>query len=92
MIRMGMTGDNCFEIYEKGVLRGLRITRLYEFYIASMPKNIERQLPKIVLMYFAYDNILSDSDKAFLYANIVTGRDSYYKNCLLYTSDAADEL
>ena len=80
MIRMGMTGDNCFEIYEKGVLRGLRITRLYEFYIASMPKNIERQLPKIVLMYFAYDNILSDSDKAFLYANIVTGRDSYYKN------------
>lgn len=65
MIRMGMTGDNCFEIYEKGVLRGLRITRLYEFYIASMPKNIERQLPKIVLMYFAYDNILSDSDKAF---------------------------
>lgn len=80
MIRMGMTGDNCFEIYEKGVLRGLRITRLYEFYIASMPKNIERQLPKIVLMYFAYDNILSDSDKAFLYANIVTDRDSYYKN------------
>ena len=80
MIRMGMTGDNCFEIYEKGVLRGLRITRLYEFYIASMPTNIERQLPKIVLMYFAYDNILSDSDKAFLYANIVTGRDSYYKN------------
>ena len=80
MIRMGMTGNNCFEIYEKGVLRGLRITRLYEFYIASMPKDIERQLPKIVLMYFAYDNILSDSDKAFLYANIVTGRDSYYKN------------
>ena len=80
MIRMGMTGDNCFEIYEKGVLRGLRITRLYEFYIASMPKDIERQLPKIVLMYFAYDNILSDSDKAFLYTNIVTGKDSYYKN------------
>lgn len=80
MVRMGMTGENCFEIYEKGVLRGLRITRLYEFYIASMPKDIERQLPKIVLMYFAYDNTLSDPDKAFLYANIVTGRDSYYKN------------
>ncbi len=81
MVRMGMTGNNCFEIYEKGVLRGLRIiTRLYEFYIASIPKDIERQLPKIVLMYFAYDNTLSDSDKAYLYANIVTGRDSYYKN------------
>ena len=38
MVRMGMTGENCFEIYEKGVLRGLKITRLYEFYIASMPK------------------------------------------------------
>ena len=80
MVRMGMTGENCFEIYEKGVLRGLRITRLYEFYIASMPKDIDRQLPKIVLMYFAYDNTLADTDKAFLYANVVTGRDSYYKN------------
>lgn len=80
MVRMGMTGENCFEIYEKGVLRGLKITRLYEFYIASMPKKTDRQLPKIVLMYFAYDNTLTDADKAFLYANVVTGRDSYYKN------------
>lgn len=45
-----------------------------------MPKETDRQLPKIVLMYFAYDNTLIDEDKAFLYANVVTGRDSYYKN------------
>lgn len=80
MVRLGMTGENCFPVYEKGILRGLRITRLYEFYIASMKKDIYTQLPKIVLMYFAYDNTLGDREKAFLYANIVRGRDSYYKD------------
>ena len=80
MIRLGLTGEQYYDVYELGVLRGLRITRLYEFYIASMKKDIDRQLPKIVLMYFAYDNTLMGLDKAFLYANIVRGRDSYYKD------------
>lgn len=52
MIRLGLTGEQYFDIYELGVLRGLRITRLYEFYIASMKKDVGRQLPKIVMMYF----------------------------------------
>ena len=65
MIRLGLTGEQYYEVYELGVLRGLRITRLYEFYIASMKKDVERQLPKIVLMYFSYDNTLMGLDKAF---------------------------
>lgn len=80
MIRLGLTGEQYYEVYELGVLRGLRITRLYEFYIASMKKDVERQLPKIVLMYFSYDNTLMGLDKAFLYANIIKGRYSYYKD------------
>lgn len=77
MVRLGLTGKECFPAYEKGVLRGLRITRLYEFYISSMEKNLDRQLPKIVLLYFAYDNTLGDYNKAFLYANIVTNKQVY---------------
>lgn len=88
MIRLGLTGEQYFDIYELGVLRGLRITRLYEFYIASMRKDVGRQLPKIVMMYFSYDNTLVGMDKAFLYANIITGRDSYYKD--IYSSFEKD--
>ena len=88
MIRLGLTGEQYFDIYELGVLRGLRITRLYEFYIASMKKDVGRQLPKIVMMYFSYDNTLVGMDKAFLYANIITGRDSYYKD--IYSSFEKD--
>ena len=40
MIRLGLTGEQYFDIYELGVLRGLRITRLYEFYIATMKKDV----------------------------------------------------
>ncbi len=80
MIRAGLTGEQYYDIYELGVLRELRITRLYEYYIASMKKDVDRQLPKLVLMYFSYDNTLMGLDKAFLYANIVRGRDSYYKD------------
>ena len=52
----------------KRVLRGLKITRLYVLYCQYASKETDRQLPKIVLMYFAYDNTLADEDKAFLYA------------------------
>ena len=53
-----------------------------------MRKDVGRQLPKIVMMYFSYDNTLVGMDKAFLYANIITGRDSYYKD--IYSSFEKD--
>ena len=35
MIRNGVTTQESHDIYEKAILRGLKITRLYEFYIYS---------------------------------------------------------
>ena len=77
MVRAGLVGEQYVDIYEKAVLRELRITRLYEYYIASMNKKRDVKLPKIILMYFAYDNSLSDADKAFVYANVLKNKDSY---------------
>lgn len=72
MIRNGIVGNGSFGLYEKGILRGLRITQLYEYYIKSMDKSKMPPLPKIVLMYFSYDTDMDYADKAYLYANVIT--------------------
>lgn len=71
LIRSQMRGAQYFKIYETCVLRGLRITRLYEFYMDSIPPGYDSLLPKMVLMYFGYNNQLNAVQKAFLYANII---------------------
>ncbi len=72
MVRNGIVGGGSFELYEKGILRGLKITQLYEYYIKSMDKSKMLPLPKIVLMYFSYDTAMDYADKAYIYANIIT--------------------
>ncbi|MDO5403623.1 MAG: DUF5717 family protein, partial [Eubacteriales bacterium] len=98
MIRNSYVGEDSFPYYEKGVLRGLRITRLYEYYIASMKKDYDRKLPKVVLMYFAYDNELEYGLKAYLYANILKNKtaykeiyDSYVKNIEIFVYEQLKE-
>jgi hypothetical protein len=77
LIRNELIGKKYFHLYEKGILRGLRITRLYEFYIASIDKNTMEHLPKMVLMYFAYDTQLEYQAKAYLYANIIINEQNH---------------
>lgn len=87
---------NCFGVeylkwYKKGVEKGLRITRLYESYMMSLDvENVSIQemeaLPKMVLMYFSYQNSLNDKQAAYLYANTYKYREGYpelYQNYLL---------
>lgn len=71
MIRNELTAPEYTNLYEKGILRGLRITRLYEFYIESLDKKNMKRLPQIVLRYFTYESSLSDRSRAYLYANIL---------------------
>lgn len=77
MIRNAYIGEDSFSYYEKGVLRGLRITRLYEYYLASVKKDYDKRIPKVVLMYFQYDNELEYGLKAYLYANILKNKAAY---------------
>ena len=77
MIRAGIDDEESFTYYEKAVLRGIRITRLYEFYMASIKKDISIRLPKIVLMYFTYDSGVNYPWKSYLFANIVYHKEQY---------------
>lgn len=73
-----------FKWYELGVKQELRITRLYEFYMDSMDLSFDGDLPKIVMMYFAYQNNLDYEHRAFLYANVLHRRARYPEIALSY--------
>lgn len=94
MIRDELYGKMYFPVYEAGIRKGLRITRLYEFYMLSIDEKKMEPLPKILLMYFAYNSQLGYEKKAYLYANIIVNKEkdaqtytSYHKQIELFALD-----
>lgn len=77
LIKGGKTGKEYFHWYKRGVEQELRITRLYEYFMMSVDVNSTEVLPKMVLMYFSYQNSLHYEQAAFLYANIYRNRESF---------------
>lgn len=75
LIKAHKTGKTYFGWYEKGVEADLRITGLYEYYVESMDASFEGTLPKMIRMYFSYNNTLSYQKKACVYANVIRNRE-----------------
>ena len=71
LIKGGKTDVKYFKWYSRGVECDLRITKLYEFYMFSIPFSYQELLPKSVLLYFGFHNQLDDTRRAFLYANVI---------------------
>ncbi len=61
--------------YEAAIMRNLMITRLYEYYIYSVKRDVKTLLPSPVVMYFSMSPDLEDEYMAYFYANIITSRD-----------------
>ena len=83
LIKGNRFGENCFSWYQAGVEENLRITRLYEYYMMSLPVDYEGELPKMVLMYFSYRSDLHYEITARLYAYVYRRRkelDDIYVN------------
>ncbi len=76
-------GTDYYPWYALGVEHSVRVTGLYEYYMMSLEldkygdikEGIE--IPKMVLMYFAYQSSLDYELNAFLYAYIIRNRDKY---------------
>ena len=71
LIKGNKTDAKYFSWYMLGVERELRVTRLFEYYMMSLPERYDRELPKMIMMYFAYHSDLEYEKKAFLYVNIL---------------------
>ncbi len=60
-----------FKWLSEGVNKGLKITRLYESYLNTVPEYYEELLPEPILMYFSIGANIGDDRMAALYANII---------------------
>lgn len=70
LIKGGKTGTEYYSWYLKGVQKNLRITRLYEHYMMSLDLKKEEEIPRMVLMYFAYQSDLDYEYAACIYAYV----------------------
>ncbi len=61
--------------YEKGITENLKITGLYEAFLLTMDLHHIQPLPKVIQMYFQYNNQLAYQYKAALYANIIAHKE-----------------
>lgn len=65
-----------FPWYQKAVEQGIRITRIYEYYVETMDTSYRQELPKSLLMYFHYNSdSLGDARKAYLYACVISAKE-----------------
>lgn len=86
LIKGNCYGPEYFEWYKAGVEQNLRITRLYEYYMMSVPLDYSVPLPKIVLMYFAYQSNLNYEITAYLYAYVHQHREEMTEIYVNYTA------
>ncbi len=70
LIKGNCRGEKYFPWYQAGVEQNLRITRLYEYYMMSISLSYQGALPKMILMYFAYQSDLQYEITAYLYAYV----------------------
>lgn len=64
-----------FPWFSRAVEENLRITSLFEYYMNTVDEDYQRMLPKNLRIYFLYNNTLSDSKKALVYANVIRHRE-----------------
>ncbi|MCR4806326.1 MAG: DUF5717 family protein [Lachnospiraceae bacterium] len=81
LIKEGKVDTEYFEWYSMGVEMELRITKLYEYYMLSIPLDREELLPKSVIMYFGFKNNMDYVHIAYLYANMLRHRFEVQRLC-----------
>ena len=73
LIKGNVRNEKSFAWYEKGIEEEISLTRLYEYFLYSLPKSYEKMMPKQVLLYFSYEHThLDRSSRSRLYKNILT--------------------
>ncbi len=73
----GHKNDTCFhKWFELGIENKLRLTGLYEAYLLTMDDRQISPVPKIIQMYFSFDNKLPYRKLAVLYNNIIAAKET----------------
>ncbi len=84
LIKGGRVEQEVFPWYQMAVEQDLRITGLYEYYMLSLPEEYEEELPRKVMMYFAYQSSLDYKKNAFLYSYICRRKEEHPEYYMLF--------
>ena len=76
LLRSSMSGSAYFPYFERGVEAGLTLTRLFEFYMLSIPDDFDGEIPEAILRYFCYQSTLPVQKTALLYRYVHEHRGS----------------
>ena len=71
-----VTDKKAFYWYNLGIEHNLKLTDFYEYYMYSIDGHQEITLQDSTLLYFLYDNHLTVTKKAMLYAYIIQKKDT----------------
>ena len=77
LIKGNISGPKYFRWFDKAVRMQLRITKLYEYYMYSVPSDYDGLIPRAVLMYFGFRNDMNYHRIALLYANLIAHKREY---------------
>lgn len=77
LMKGSCVGPEYFKWYEKAVYAELKLTRLYEYFVQSIALDEMRELPLLVMMYFAYQNNLDYERMAYLHVNVMKHKEKY---------------
>ncbi|MDR1766360.1 MAG: DUF5717 family protein [Lachnospiraceae bacterium] len=76
MLREDRRAPGDFVWYERALESKLNLTKLYEYFMYTLPEGYQKPLPKEVLLYFSYSSNLDNGLRLALYHNVLTHMDA----------------
>ncbi|MGN0292778.1 MAG: DUF5717 family protein [Lachnospiraceae bacterium] len=71
MIRSDKKGSRAFPIYEQAVEEGMKIARLFDYYMCTLPSGYEKPVNREVLLYFSLDELVNPQIYTKLLLNVL---------------------
>lgn len=88
ILRMLISGQKAenkyFAWYQMGIREQIKVTELYEYYMYAIDEETQEAIDQPVLLYFIYNNHLSEQKKAYLYAYLIRHKEELYSIYKMY--------
>ena len=72
LIRGDRRDSRYFPWFERGVEEDVGLTKLYDYYLYTLPADYEGELPQVILLYYSYNSPADLRSRELLYDNILT--------------------
>ncbi len=77
LIVSNRTDKHAHDWYRKAIESEIKLTNLFEYFIASLDLSEEEDIPVVVLMYFGYRNNLASEQLAYFYYYLIKHKSEY---------------